>query len=114
MGFYREEADSISLDIQQFVKEEVEYLFSKVPRMDNVLFFGPNFYQWFERSSMRSFSFCCSCLHCAFHFCYHNDKIFVALQVDFKCDVVLDTGPVTPKVVSVLTDTILSQESQSL
>ncbi|XP_011620089.2 v-myb avian myeloblastosis viral oncogene homolog-like 2a isoform X3 [Takifugu rubripes] len=40
MGFYRDEADSISLDIQQFVKEEV----------------------------------------------------------DFKCDVVLDTGPVTPKV----------------
>lgn len=27
MGFYREEADSISLDIQQFVKGEVEHPF---------------------------------------------------------------------------------------
>uniref|UniRef100_H3C734 V-myb avian myeloblastosis viral oncogene homolog-like 2b n=1 Tax=Tetraodon nigroviridis TaxID=99883 RepID=H3C734_TETNG len=29
MGFYRDEADSISLDIQQFVKGEVERLFSE-------------------------------------------------------------------------------------
>lgn len=29
MGFYRDEADSISLDIQQFVKGEVEHLFSR-------------------------------------------------------------------------------------
>lgn len=29
MGYYRDEADSISLDIQQFVKEEVEYLFRR-------------------------------------------------------------------------------------
>lgn len=38
MGFYRDEADSISLDIQQFVKEEVEYLFRKAFEMDDVLF----------------------------------------------------------------------------
>lgn len=29
MGFYRDEADSISLDIQQFVKGEVAHNFSK-------------------------------------------------------------------------------------
>lgn len=29
MGFYRDEADSISLDIQQFVKGEVEHVSRK-------------------------------------------------------------------------------------
>lgn len=38
MGFYRDEADSISLDIQQFVKEEVECLFRKAYEVDDVLF----------------------------------------------------------------------------
>lgn len=36
--------------------------------------------------------------------------IYVVLQVDFKCDVLLDTGPVTPKMVSLLTFEIISQE----
>lgn len=48
--------------------------------------------------------FCCGCqIFTAFNFRCHDAELFVVLQVDFKCDVVLDTGPVTPKVVSVLT-----------
>lgn len=31
---------------------------------------------------------------------YIHIILYVVLQVDFKCDVVLDTEPVTPKVVS--------------
>lgn len=49
-----------------------------------------------------------------FHFCCQDFPLFVVLQVDFNCDVVLDIGPVNPKVVSLLTFKILSQASQSL
>lgn len=61
MGFYREEADSISLDIQQFVKEEVEYLFSKVPRMDYVLFLALIFISGLRGLGCGLSLFCCGC-----------------------------------------------------
>lgn len=92
MGYYRDEADSISLDIQQFVKEEVEYLSGKLLKW---MMCG------FSQFCLSLFCFGCQSFT-AFNFRCHDAVLFVVLQVDFKCDVVLDTGPVTPKVVSVL------------
>lgn len=31
LGLYKDEADSVSVDIQQFVEEEVEYFLSEAP-----------------------------------------------------------------------------------
>lgn len=108
MGFYREEADSISLDIQQFVKGEVKHFFSKAYLLLHLHLYFSHFMETFlvayfvvvVKPTVLSFNICCQ-----------DFTLFVVLQVDFNCDVVLDTGPVTPNVVSVLTFKILSQES---
>lgn len=73
LGLFKDKADCVSVDIQQFVEGEVQHLNNQLHRLPQFstcfrlyVYFGP----------------------------------FLLSQLNFKCDVVLDTEPVISKVVS--------------